>query len=235
MKALALSSLALIAVTASALPSSKPNTIIDPPRILQPVMEQYQYDQDGVIVGVLNSPSDANAEEATIDEINESLRQKYGFIPSPALTGSTAEEQALIEQDPMAMIQNANGGMVYAVLDRVNGKYVLQVETPTESYSCLASPGKARTATPRFQNKTPYAATNGVHIVSRRKSYAGARMPFPVWISGGYAIHGGDGGGPKVTGQRESHGCVRVSCARRFNADVRSVGVQNTRITIRQN
>jgi hypothetical protein len=203
-------------------------------------VEQYEYDQNGVIVGVLNSPADPLAEDATIEEINEDFARQYGYVLKPAITGLTEDEQAHMEMDPQALIQNASGGMVFAELNRIGGQYVLQVQTPTESYNCLASPGNPRAGrgavlTPRFQNKTPYAAPNIIHIVSKRKHYAGARMPYPVWISGGFAIHGGDGGGGKVTGQRESHGCIRVACARRFNASVRSVGVVNTRITVRAN
>lgn len=211
----------------------------DTPARMSVTSEQYQYDSAGVIVGVLNSPADPNAEEATIQEINENFRRENGYVLQPTLTGLSSEEQAYMEGDFQSLIQNASSGMVIAVLDRINGQYVLQVQTPTQSYSCLASPGKpgpgGAVATPRFQNKTPYGAQNGIHIVSKAKSYAGARMPYPVWISGGFAIHGGDGGGPPVTGQRASHGCVRVACAKRFNADVRAVGVVNTRITIRTN
>lgn len=202
--------------------------------------EDYKIEKIGgldVIVWNANSPSNPNAIEATQAEIEASLDVQ--FTPSQlALSGLTSEEQAYMEETPFSMIQNASSGYVNAVLDKVDGKYMLQVETENGSYNCLASPGKPSksggVATPHFNQKQPYKVEK-VHYVSAAKSYAGAKMPWPVWISGGFAIHGGDGGGPVVTGKRESHGCIRVACAQKFNAEVKRVGLANTRITVRTN
>ena len=57
-------------------------------------------------------------------------------------------------------------------------------------------------------------------------------MPYAVFISGGFAIHGTPFIGR--LGERASHGCVRVhpDNARAFNQLVRANGVRNTWITV---
>lgn len=59
-------------------------------------------------------------------------------------------------------------------------------------------------------------------------------MPYAVFISGGFAIHGtGRGSWPKL-GRKASHGCIRIhpDNALRFNRLVRQYGVANTWITV---
>lgn len=59
-------------------------------------------------------------------------------------------------------------------------------------------------------------------------------MPYAVFISGGFAIHGTPQGNWKRLGRRASHGCVRVhpKVAYAFNRAVRQAGVRNTWITV---
>jgi len=59
-------------------------------------------------------------------------------------------------------------------------------------------------------------------------------MPYAVFISGGFAIHGtGVSNWPKL-GHRASHGCVRIhpDNALYFNRMVRKIGVQNVWVTV---
>lgn len=62
--------------------------------------------------------------------------------------------------------------------------------------------------------------------------YENAPMPYSVFYSGGYAIHGT--GYVRQLGRPASHGCVRlrVANAARFYALVRQVGRRSTRIVV---
>jgi lipoprotein-anchoring transpeptidase ErfK/SrfK len=62
------------------------------------------------------------------------------------------------------------------------------------------------------------------------KQYDDAPMPYSVFFSGGYAIHGGYG----RTGRPASHGCIRLntSNAAKFYDLVASYGASKTKIVI---
>lgn len=59
-------------------------------------------------------------------------------------------------------------------------------------------------------------------------------MPFAVFVSGGYAIHGATSGEIRELGHPASHGCIRIhpKNARLFNRLVRFAGVENTWVHI---
>lgn len=59
-------------------------------------------------------------------------------------------------------------------------------------------------------------------------------MPYAVFITGGFALHGTPQGNWPKLGQRASHGCIRMhpDNAYMFNRLVRSYGVRNTWITV---
>jgi hypothetical protein len=59
-------------------------------------------------------------------------------------------------------------------------------------------------------------------------------MPYVVFIKGGYAIHGTTKGNIPKLGKKASHGCVRLhpDNAKIFNELVKTVGLQNTWVTI---
>jgi lipoprotein-anchoring transpeptidase ErfK/SrfK len=89
-----------------------------------------------------------------------------------------------------------------------------------------AKPGKVTPAgiyQPEFLSK---------HHRSRR--YNNAPMPFAIFYSGNYAIHGTDQ--VKRLGQPASHGCVRLhpDNARILFGMVRAVGMENTQVVIVQ-
>ena len=62
------------------------------------------------------------------------------------------------------------------------------------------------------------------------RQYDDAPMPYSVFFSGGYAIHGGYG----RMGRPASHGCIRLTTgnAARFFELVNTHGARNTRIVI---
>ncbi|MBC7372096.1 MAG: L,D-transpeptidase, partial [Bdellovibrionaceae bacterium] len=59
-------------------------------------------------------------------------------------------------------------------------------------------------------------------------------MPYAVFISGGFAIHGTTQGNFKKLGTRASHGCIRLhpDAAQYFNKLVRYIGVKSVWITV---
>ena len=66
-------------------------------------------------------------------------------------------------------------------------------------------------------------------------NYAGlGNMPYAVFISGGFAVHGTPLGNVKNLGRKASHGCVRMHPigGKLFNELVRAEGIENSWITI---
>lgn len=61
-------------------------------------------------------------------------------------------------------------------------------------------------------------------------------MPYAVFITGGFAIHGTPESNWKMLGKRASHGCIRIhpDNAYRFNRLVREAGVKNVWITVHE-
>ncbi len=59
-------------------------------------------------------------------------------------------------------------------------------------------------------------------------------MPYVVFVKGGYAIHGTTKGNIPKLGKKASHGCVRLhpDNAKIFNELVKTVGIENTWVTI---
>lgn len=60
-------------------------------------------------------------------------------------------------------------------------------------------------------------------------------MPYAVFVKGGFAIHGTTPGNFSKLGNRASHGCIRLhpDNAKVFNALVKTVGLQQTWVSIR--
>lgn len=61
-------------------------------------------------------------------------------------------------------------------------------------------------------------------------------MPYAVFITGGFAIHGTPESNWKLLGKRASHGCIRVhpDNALYFNRLVRQAGIKNVWITVQE-
>jgi lipoprotein-anchoring transpeptidase ErfK/SrfK len=71
-----------------------------------------------------------------------------------------------------------------------------------------------------------------LHRMWRSRKYDDAPMPYSVFYSGGYAIHGTNA--VRRLGRPASHGCVRLATAnaRHFYALVKKFGPGNTRIIV---
>jgi lipoprotein-anchoring transpeptidase ErfK/SrfK len=71
-----------------------------------------------------------------------------------------------------------------------------------------------------------------MHTMWNSRKYDNAPMPYSVFFTGGYAVHGTNH--VKALGRPASHGCVRLQTknAARFYALVEQVGRKNTRIVI---
>lgn len=100
----------------------------------------------------------------------------------------------------------------------------------------LVSTGTSGHGTPNFDTNP-----NGrIYDKYTSKTYPGGdynglgNMPYAVFISGGFAIHGTGKSNWSKLGTRASHGCVRVhpDNALHFNRLVRDAGIRNVWITI---
>ena len=71
-----------------------------------------------------------------------------------------------------------------------------------------------------------------LHQMWYSRKYDNAPMPYSVFFTGGYAVHGTNK--VKALGRPASHGCVRLHTqnAARFYSLVQQVGRKNTRIVI---
>lgn len=112
-------------------------------------------------------------------------------------------------------------------------KVDVSAQTMTVSYggevlhNWAVSTGKSGHYTPRGAYKP-----QRMHTMWRSRKYNNAPMPYSVFFSGGYAIHGTNH--VKALGRPASHGCVRLktSNAAAFYSLVKKVGSKNTKIVI---
>ena len=97
----------------------------------------------------------------------------------------------------------------------------------TETYVWAVSTGKAGYDTPTGKWHPTWLSKN-----HRSKTYDNAPMPYSVFFTGGYAVHGTDA--VARLGQPASHGCVRLAIdnAAMFFDLVKTYGKYNTRIIV---
>jgi hypothetical protein len=99
------------------------------------------------------------------------------------------------------------------------------------------STGAPGTPTPNFDRR-PNGRIYDKYSSSRFPGgdYAGlGNMPYAVFISGGFAVHGTPTGNWRRLGSRASHGCIRIhpDNAKTFNRAVRKYGIAKSWITVR--
>jgi lipoprotein-anchoring transpeptidase ErfK/SrfK len=105
-----------------------------------------------------------------------------------------------------------------------------------KTYEWKVSTGKSGHGTPNF-DKNP---DGRIYQKYSSGKYPGGdynglgNMPYAVFISGGFAIHGTPAGNWKFLGTPASHGCIRVhpSNAQIFNKLVRTYGISNVWISV---
>ncbi len=168
------------------------------------------------------NPFDANIEEKLLE-----LDRKY-----EAATGKSA-----IIEDTASYIEACYGRScpVYIEVTKATQTAMLFVEGALEA-QWPVSTGVDGHRTPNF-DRNP----NGrIYDEYSSTAYPGGdynglgNMPYAVFISGGFAIHGTPRGNWSRLGTRASHGCIRLhpDNGYRFNRLVRSVGIKSTWITV---
>ncbi|MGE4132283.1 MAG: L,D-transpeptidase [Bdellovibrionales bacterium] len=124
---------------------------------------------------------------------------------------------------------------VFARVSKRNQMLYLAIDGKVQ-YAWPVSTGARGHGTPDF-DKHP----NGrIYDAYSSSTYPGGNwkglgnMPYAVFISGGFAIHGTPEKNWHLLGRRASHGCIRVhpDNAKIFNRLVRQVGIQATWITV---
>lgn len=139
-----------------------------------------------------------------MDELTPSQLEQVFGLPT-----TDEEEQIFLENNFQNLVVPAAACRVDAKVNRGSDNLFRMsiYVNGSKQYTWLTSPGKSGSKTPLFQGKSAYNRTK-LHIVSSRKSYAGAKMPYAVWIKGGYASHGTNA--ISQLGRRASHGCLRL-------------------------
>jgi lipoprotein-anchoring transpeptidase ErfK/SrfK len=126
---------------------------------------------------------------------------------------------------------------VYAKVDRSEQKMYLYVNGQLQ-HEWLVSTGVAGHRTPDFDTQP-----NGrIYDRYSSRTYPGGdymglgNMPYAVFISGGFAIHGTTVGNFPKLGTPASHGCIRLHSdnGRIFNRLVRQYGVRDTWISVEE-
>lgn len=182
----------------------------------------------------LTEPVKNDSEAADSGDWEDGIAESINFDPN-ATPEVRAQQEAtyaakLCEADASTCITKVGGPQIHGQLVRRNGKYYFDVtKGGAQAYSCLASPGKNGRTNSSIKNKRPYGLEK-LHVVTGRKKWKGAKMPWVVWVSGDIGVHAGH-----VTGQRASHGCIRIACAERFFRDVSSTGIGNVTVSVINN
>lgn len=106
-----------------------------------------------------------------------------------------------------------------------------QTMTVTEDGSVVAQ-WKVSTARPGYFTPRGTYRPQRMHKMWYSRKYDNSPMPYSVFYSGGFAVHGT--GYVKSLGRPASHGCVRLATgnARTFYNLVQMHGAKNTRIVV---
>jgi lipoprotein-anchoring transpeptidase ErfK/SrfK len=125
---------------------------------------------------------------------------------------------------------------VWVSVDKSKQTLSLYIDGVLED-SWLVSTGTAGHGTPDFETHP-----NGrIYDNYSSSTYPGGdynglgNMPYAVFISGGFALHGTPKGNWKLLGTKASHGCIRMhpDNGYRFNRLVREVGIENVWISVK--
>ncbi len=171
------------------------------------------------------NPHDPNIEE-TLREMDEAYERETGLSPFLELDSSS-------EKDGDCYRASCK---VFLDINKTKQSASIYVDGVLK-YSVKVSTGLNGFLTPNF-DKHPNGRIYDKYTSSKYPGgdYNGlGNMPYAVFISGGFAVHGtGRGNWPKL-GSKASHGCIRMhpDNGKIFNRLVRSVGISQTWITVR--
>ena len=126
--------------------------------------------------------------------------------------------------------------IIYAEIDKSKQRlYLYILGEPKDTFKVSTGIGKYETPDLDLRPSGPILTK-----YSSRKfpggNYQGlGNMPYAIFLRGGYAIHGTTTGSFPKLGTKASHGCIRLhpDNAKVFNALVKTVGLQNTWVTIK--
>lgn len=208
----------LLALTANAAPNvsaeqESPN-IMDELNPFDPNIEEVLKKLDAIQEAETGMPSNINQDDGLPLGLDNGLPQIMMNVKRDCYR-SSCQVWAQVDKSDQAMY-------IY-----VNGQYVA---------GYLVSTGIDGFLTPDF-DKHPDGRVYDKYTSTKypEGDYKGlGNMPYAVFISGGFAIHGTTTGNIAKLGRRASHGCVRVhpDVGYYFNRLVRQAGARNVWVTI---
>jgi hypothetical protein len=173
------------------------------------------------------NPFDPNAEK---------ILQEYDRIYQNETGKSAFEINNLLTIDVLPHCQQLECN-VYAQVVKSEQKLYLYINGVVQNVWAVST-GKEGHETP-LMNTAP----NGrIYDSYSSSAYPGGdynglgNMPYAVFIQGGFAVHGTGEPNWPFLGTKASHGCIRLhpDNAKIFNRLVRSVGVQNTWVSVQE-
>ena len=206
-------------VSSASLPTAKVYTPASPnkaPKVSKPVVANESNQMDEL------DPFDANIEQKleAMDKAYEEQTGTSSFIENFIYIGSGCTRIDC---------------SVWAQVSKSKQKLYLYVDGVLEATWSVSTGTKGHT-TPNF-DKHPNGRIYDSYTSTKYPGgdYKGlGNMPYAVFISGGFAIHGTDTGNWKRLGTPASHGCIRIhpENALYFNRLVRSRGINDVWITV---
>jgi len=126
---------------------------------------------------------------------------------------------------------------VWAQVDKSDQRMYLHIDGQIVD-TFLVSTGSTKSETPLFDMRP----RGPIFQKYTSRKYPGGdwkglgNMPYCVFISGGYAVHGTTRGNIRRLGKKASHGCIRMhpDNGKIFNELVRQAGLENTWISVQE-
>jgi L,D-transpeptidase catalytic domain len=178
---------------------------------------------------------------ARLDTLKKGIKQGPGF---------SEEEMAVIREnirmvDSFLLARDSadrifcreKDCMVYAEIDKSTQRLYLYVMGELKD-TFKVSTGKGKKYETPEMNRHPEGPVLTKYTSKKFPggNYMGlGNMPYAVFISNGYAIHGTTPGNYAKLGNRASHGCIRLhpDNAKVFNALVKTVGLRQTWVSVK--
>jgi hypothetical protein len=182
-----------------------------------------------------NAMDELDPYDPNIDQILQNMDQEYeaetgksAHLPgmtNPGLDGITNFSAGCVRQTcaVWAQVVKSRQKMYLYVNGRLEGTYATSTGVPGHGTPNFDTHPNGRIYDAYTSSKYPGGDYNGL-----------GNMPYAVFISGGFAIHGTGQGNWQYLGRPASHGCIRIhpDNAYHFNRLVRQVGIANTWITV---
>ena len=178
---------------------------------------------------------------AQLDTLHGLLGKEAGFSPGElqAIRDNIAEVERFLAKGDSTPVSGCQGKncLVYAEVNKTDQRLYLYILGELKD-TFKVSTGKGKKYETPSMSRHPRGPVL-VKYTSRKfpgGDYLGlGNMPYAVFVSGGYAIHGTTPGNFSKLGRTASHGCIRLhpDNAKVFNALVRSVGLSQTWVVVK--